>query len=60
LWLDSVRDIAKALDKVASVEAQLYTRHQAVLDTDWASLAHTPEVRVPHVDAQLLRTVVSR
>jgi hypothetical protein len=55
--LDSVRHIANALGKVASLGAQLYTRLQVVLDIDRASLAHSPEVRVPLVDAQLLRMV---
>jgi asparagine synthase (glutamine-hydrolysing) len=43
--------------KVAALETQLYMRNQLLRDTDWASMAHSLEVRVPLVDATLLRTV---
>lgn len=43
--------------KVASLEAALYMRNQLLRDTDWASMAHSLEVRVPLVDATLLRRV---
>jgi asparagine synthase (glutamine-hydrolysing) len=41
--------------KVASLEASLYMRNQLLRDTDWASMAHSLEVRVPLADVQLLR-----
>lgn len=41
--------------KVAALEASLYMRNQLLRDTDWASMAHSLEVRVPLVDAQLLK-----
>ena len=37
--------------RVASLEASLYMRNQLLRDTDWASMAHALEVRVPLVDA---------
>jgi asparagine synthase (glutamine-hydrolysing) len=40
--------------KVASMEAAHYMRNQLLRDTDWASMAHSLEVRVPLVDAMLL------
>ena len=43
--------------KVASLESSLYMRNQLLRDTDWASMAHAVEVRVPFVDAHLLRAV---
>jgi asparagine synthase (glutamine-hydrolysing) len=43
--------------RVASLEASLYMRNQLLRDTDWASMAHGLEVRVPLVDAQVLRKV---
>jgi asparagine synthase (glutamine-hydrolysing) len=43
--------------KVAALEASLYMRNQLLRDTDWASMAHSLEVRVPLVDAQLLRAL---
>jgi asparagine synthase (glutamine-hydrolysing) len=46
-----------AFGKVASLESSLYMRNQLLRDTDWASMAHSLEVRVPLVDASLLRRV---
>lgn len=43
--------------KVAALEAGLYMRNQLLRDTDWASMAHSLEVRTPLVDAVLLRTL---
>ena len=43
--------------KVAILEASLYMRNQLLRDTDWASMAHGLEVRVPLVDATLLRAI---
>jgi asparagine synthase (glutamine-hydrolysing) len=63
--LDPLRHIAAALQsgprtpfgKVATLEASLYLRNQLLRDADWASMAHSLEVRVPLVDATLLREV---
>ena len=44
-----------AFAKVASLESSIYMRNQLLRDTDWASMAHSLEVRVPLVDAVLLR-----
>ena len=41
--------------KVAVLESSLYMRNQLLRDTDWASMAHSLEVRVPLVDVELLR-----
>jgi asparagine synthase (glutamine-hydrolysing) len=43
--------------KVASLEASLYMRNQLLRDTDWASMAHSLEVRTPLVDSVLLRNL---
>jgi asparagine synthase (glutamine-hydrolysing) len=40
--------------RVAALEASFYMRNQLLRDTDWASMAHSLEVRVPLVDATLL------
>jgi asparagine synthase (glutamine-hydrolysing) len=45
--------------KVATLEASLYMRNQLLRDTDWASMAHGLEVRVPLVDSVLLRRVAA-
>jgi asparagine synthase (glutamine-hydrolysing) len=62
---DPLRHIADALTpqprtdfgKIASLEASLYMRNQLLRDADWASMAHSLEVRVPLVDVELLRQV---
>jgi asparagine synthase (glutamine-hydrolysing) len=43
--------------RVATLEASLYMRNQLLRDTDWASMAHSLEVRTPLVDATLLRQI---
>jgi asparagine synthase (glutamine-hydrolysing) len=43
--------------KVATLESSLYMRNQLLRDTDWASMAHSIEVRVPLVDVELLTRV---
>ncbi len=63
--LQPLRHIAAALHppprtsyaQVAALEAALYMRNQLLRDTDWASMAHSLEVRTPMVDATLLRQV---
>lgn len=41
--------------RVVALESALYLRNQLLRDMDWASMAHSLEVRVPLVDAHLLR-----
>ncbi|HUR82144.1 MAG TPA: asparagine synthase-related protein, partial [Thermoanaerobaculia bacterium] len=41
--------------RVAALESSLYLRNPLLRDMDWASMAHSLEVRVPLVDAHLLR-----
>jgi asparagine synthase (glutamine-hydrolysing) len=63
--LDPLAYIAGALSpdpghpfaRVAALEASLYLRNQLLRDTDWASMAHSVEVRVPLVDKMLLETL---
>lgn len=43
--------------RVAALESTLLMRNQLLRDIDWASMAHSLEVRVPLVDAFLLRQV---
>jgi asparagine synthase (glutamine-hydrolysing) len=43
--------------KVAALEGSLYLRNQLLRDTDWASMAHSVEVRVPLADIRLLKQV---
>jgi asparagine synthase (glutamine-hydrolysing) len=61
--LDPLRHMAATLQskqhsawgKVATLESSLYLRNQLLRDTDWASMAHSLEVRVPLVDVRLLQ-----
>jgi asparagine synthase (glutamine-hydrolysing) len=50
-------DPATPYGRVAALEASLYMRNQLLRDTDWASMAHSVEVRTPLVDAALLRQI---
>ena len=43
--------------KVSALEAVWYMRNQLLRDADWASMAHSIEVRVPLVDVTLWRTL---
>jgi asparagine synthase (glutamine-hydrolysing) len=42
--------------KVSTLESTLYMRNQLLRDTDWASMAHSVEVRVPLIDSVLLQS----
>ena len=65
--LDPIKHIAGTLTpdplrpfvRVATLESSLYMRNQLLRDTDWASMAHSLEVRVPLVDAVLLEKLAS-
>ena len=43
--------------KVATLESSLYMRNQLLRDADWASMAHSLEIRVPLVDRPLLEAL---
>ena len=43
--------------RIAALEASLYMRNQLLRDTDWASMAHSVEVRVPLVDVGVLKAL---
>ena len=60
--LDSIRgaitpDPGTGFARIAAMESALLLRNQLLRDIDWASMAHSLEVRVPLVDAFLLRKV---
>ena len=50
---------ATAFARVATMESALYMRNQLLRDTDWASMAHSLEVRTPLVDATLLERIAA-
>lgn len=43
--------------RVAAMESSMYMRNQLLRDTDWTSMAHSLEARVPLVDYHLLQKV---
>ncbi len=63
--LDPLQHIASVLQdgprlpfgQIATLESSFYLRNQLLRDTDWASMAHSLEVRTPLVDSQLLARV---
>jgi asparagine synthase (glutamine-hydrolysing) len=50
---------SRSFSRVAVLESSLYMRNQLLRDTDWASMAHSLEVRVPLVDSKLLSEFAS-
>jgi asparagine synthase (glutamine-hydrolysing) len=60
--LDRIRDTitpdpGTPFARIAAMESALLLRNQLLRDIDWASMAHSLEVRVPLVDAFLLRRI---
>lgn len=44
--------------RVSGLELSWYMRNQLLRDADWAGMAHSLEIRVPFVDATLLRAIL--
>jgi len=47
-------DPGRAFERVVALDSRFYLRDQLLRDIDWASMAHSLEVRVPLVEAHLL------
>lgn len=61
LLADSVRpDPDSDNGRVCALETSNYMRNQLLRDTDWASMAHSIEIRVPLVDFALLEAIAPR
>lgn len=61
LFADSVSpDPGSDNGRVSALETSNYMRNQLLRDTDWASMAHSVEIRVPLVDMTLLEAVAPR
>jgi asparagine synthase (glutamine-hydrolysing) len=63
--LDPIGRLNRQIEGIADVQAQIsalemscYMRDQLLRDSDWASMAHSIELRVPLVDSYLLRNVI--
>jgi asparagine synthase (glutamine-hydrolysing) len=55
---DTVRGIGNPFLKVSALETCWYMRNQLLRDTDWASMAHSLETRVPFIDIPLFRSIL--
>ena len=53
----TVQGITSDRLKVSTLEASWYMRNQLLRDTDWATMTHSIEVRVPFVDWKLWKRV---
>jgi asparagine synthase (glutamine-hydrolysing) len=61
LFTDSLRpDPGSDNGRVGALETCNYMRNQLLRDTDWASMAHSVEIRVPLVDFTLLEAIAPR
>jgi len=49
---------ADSMAAVGQIESMVYLRNQLLRDSDWASMAHSVEMRTPLVDACLLRDLM--
>jgi asparagine synthase (glutamine-hydrolysing) len=50
-------DPSSDIGRVCALESSLYMRNQLLRDSDWASMAHSVELRVPFVDWPTLQRV---
>jgi asparagine synthase (glutamine-hydrolysing) len=61
LFTDSLRpDPGSDNGRVGALETCNYMRNQLLRDADWASMAHSVEIRVPLVDFTLLEAIAPR
>ena len=56
-WRETAKSIRSPHLKIAALEMTWYMRRRLLRDSDWASMAHSLEIRVPLVDVQLLRSL---
>jgi len=54
----TIHGLSNDHDKIGALEMRWYMQGQLLRDTDWASMAHGVEVRVPLVDIELFRAVL--
>ncbi|MGA9704813.1 asparagine synthetase B family protein, partial [Pseudomonas sp.] len=52
-----VPDPGSNVARICALESSHYMRNQLLRDADWAGMAHSLEIRVPLVDASLLRSL---
>lgn len=52
-------NISSEASRITALECGWYMKNQLLRDSDWASMAHSLELRVPLLDIPLLRTVAN-
>lgn len=57
LLQESLGSLRHSRSRVTALESCWYMRHQLLRDSDWASMAHSIELRVPFVDLEFLRRI---
>jgi asparagine synthase (glutamine-hydrolysing) len=56
---ESIPNGAATFSAISAMESTWYMRNMLLRDSDWASMAHSLEIRVPLVDLELTRSLVS-
>jgi asparagine synthase (glutamine-hydrolysing) len=54
----TVKGISNERNSITALEMSYYMRNQLLRDTDWSSMAHGVEVRVPLIDIELFRATI--
>ncbi|NOT24209.1 MAG: asparagine synthase (glutamine-hydrolyzing) [Nitrospiraceae bacterium] len=54
---DTIRGLKSEHCIISALETVWYMQNQLLRDSDWASMAHSVEVRVPFVDVELFRAI---
>ena len=53
----TIEGLSNPRSRIAALELSWYMRNQLLRDADWAGMAHSLEIRVPLIDAQLFRKI---
>lgn len=57
---ETIRGLATDRFRITALESSWYMRSQLLRDTDWTSMTHGVEIRVPYVDVPLWQTLAPR
>lgn len=55
---ETIQGVQDPFWEISVLEASWYMRNQLLRDTDWASMAHSLEVRVPLIDLEWLKSLI--
>lgn len=54
---EDTKDLSNTHSQISLLEMKWYMRNQLLRDTDWASMAHSLEVRTPLVDIEVIQKI---